>query len=170
LIKTRRSAIVTQFLADAFPSKLLPASTSAAGALQRAQTAFFIDTLISKVVPNYFAGIRAQNDEERTEAADKVVAAVLKEVEPLLKDAAPFFGGSSTITLAEVNTGSFILRILSAGTHDIGSASLNAKLEAQTPAFWKWANAVITNEHVTAGIWDEKKVNERTKKRFAKKL
>jgi hypothetical protein len=70
-------------------------------------TSYNTDTdldVIQKVIPQYWAGIRAATEEEKAEAADKIVAAVLKEVEPLLKNAAPFFGGSSTITLAEVSS------------------------------------------------------------------
>jgi hypothetical protein len=46
--------------------------------------------------------ISAPEEEARTAAAAQFVDAVVKEVEPLLADAAPFFGGSSKLTLAEV--------------------------------------------------------------------
>jgi len=166
------SAIVTQFLADTHassPKSLEPASNTVAGALARAQINFFVDAFTSKVVPNFYGGLRATTDEERNESADKLVAAVVKELEPLLQNAAPFFGGSDKITLAEVNTGSFIVRILSHGAHGLGAADLVEKIQAKAPAFYKWAEAVSKNEHVI-GIWDEKNVIERTKKRFAAKV
>ena len=40
--------------------------------------------------------------EEKEKVASDVVAAVKKEIEPLLESAAPFFGGSESLTLAEV--------------------------------------------------------------------
>jgi glutathione S-transferase len=96
------SGIVAQFLADAHPSHLVKTSNEPGGALQRARIAFFVDALISKVNPHFYAGVRAKDAQELEEAGKLLVAAVVKEVEPLLKDAAPFFGGSSRLTMAEV--------------------------------------------------------------------
>lgn len=44
----------------------------------------------------------AESDEKKEELAREVIAAVEKEIEPHLKDASPFFGGSSKLTMAEV--------------------------------------------------------------------
>ena len=98
------SAIVAQFLADLHPEGgLLPPSTSGPDALKRAQILWFADTFMSKV---WNAGIskslNAKTDAEAEEHAEKGVAGLVKEIEPLLKDANPFFGGSDRITLAEV--------------------------------------------------------------------
>ncbi len=46
--------------------------------------------------------MKAVDGEEKEKLGRDLVAAVEKEVEPLLKDAAPFFGGSKVMTLAEV--------------------------------------------------------------------
>ena len=40
--------------------------------------------------------------EEQEKLGDELVKAVEKEIEPLLESAAPFFGGSKKLTLAEV--------------------------------------------------------------------
>jgi len=96
------SAIVSQFLADQYPSHLVKTSSEPGGALQRARINFFVDALISKVQPNFYPQILAKTEEERTEKMNAFVNAVVKEIEPLLKDAAPFFGASSRLTLAEV--------------------------------------------------------------------
>lgn len=53
------SAVVSAFLADAFPSHLVPASTDAGGPLTRARIAFFVDTFMSKVNSNTFPLIKA---------------------------------------------------------------------------------------------------------------
>ena len=49
-----------------------------------------------------FALLREGTEEERAQKLGNLVGAVEKEVEPLLKDADPFFAGSKKITLAEV--------------------------------------------------------------------
>ncbi|KAA8651143.1 hypothetical protein EYZ11_009430 [Aspergillus tanneri] len=151
------SAIVAQFLADAHPSHLVPPSGSVDGALQRAQIAFFVDTFLSKVQPHVHASLRASTAAEIDAAADALVAAVETELEPLLaawKGPGPFFGGSDRLTLAEVLTGSFLLRILHYSDARIGllSARLPALLE-RTPRFKRWAEATVQQESVNF-IWD----------------
>jgi len=98
------SAIVSQFLADQYPSHLVKASSEPGGALQRARINFFVDAIFNKVQPNFYPQASAKTEAEKTEKMNAFVAAVVKEVEPLLKDAGPFFGGSSRLTLAEVRT------------------------------------------------------------------
>jgi glutathione S-transferase len=97
------SGLVSQFLADAHPSHLLPASDSSPTApLFRYRVNFFVDTYFTKVNTYLYAAIRATNDEEKKAKADEWVKAIEKEIEPLLHDANPFFGGSKEMTLAEV--------------------------------------------------------------------
>ncbi|CAG8976007.1 hypothetical protein HYALB_00007534 [Hymenoscyphus albidus] len=160
------SAIVSQFLVDAHPSHLLKSSGEEGGALQRARINFFVDTWFTKISPTYFPVLKAKG-EEKEEAAAKVVDAVVKEIEPLLADAGPFFGGSGRLTFAEVLTGSFIIRLLGFSKYpELVPASLPAGLEAKAPNFWKWASAVVKEESVTY-IWDEKAYAEATIKRLA---
>jgi glutathione S-transferase len=97
------SAIVSQFLVDAHPSHLEKASTDEGGPLQRAKINFFVDTFFSKANGLFFAAIRAEVGEEKDKAASSLVDAIVKEIEPLLADANPFFGGASKLTLAEVS-------------------------------------------------------------------
>lgn len=52
------------------------------------------------------AGVRAASDDQRDVAAEGLVNAVVKEVEPLLASTegkGPFFGGSEKLTFAEVS-------------------------------------------------------------------
>jgi len=98
------SGLVSQFLADAHPSHLLPASDgSPTASLFRYRVNFFVDTYFTKVNTYLYAAIRAINDEEKKTKADEWVKAIEKEIEPLLHDANPFFGGSKEMTLAEVS-------------------------------------------------------------------
>jgi len=164
------SAIVAQFLADAHPSHLLKASDAEGGPLQRARINFFVDAYFSKVQSLFYPIVKAKGEEKEVEAG-KFVDAVVKELEPLLQNASPFFGGSSKLTLAEVQTGSFILRVLGFAKYEhlnLLPKSLPTSLEAKAPAFWKWANAVV-NEKSVNYIFDEKAVAERTAARLAPK-
>lgn len=97
------SAIVATFLADNFPdSNFYPKShESPTSALTRARMTFFVDTWFTKVNTMLYPILRADG-EEKERLGKEVVAAVEKEIEPLLEGAGPFFGGSEVMTLAEV--------------------------------------------------------------------
>lgn len=113
------SAIVAQFLADAHPSHLVPTGGTPEAALARARLNFFVDTYFTKANSQYQKAIFAKTNEEAEEAAREFVKQLEKEVEPLLSDAAPYFGGSKTLTLAEVccmKMGDVALSILTLGT------------------------------------------------------
>jgi glutathione S-transferase len=97
------SSIIIQFLADFEPSTLLPPSNTPQGALFRARLNFFNDTWSTKVGSYMFSLFRAQSDAEKEKTSQEWVATVKKEIEPLLADAKPFFGGSDRLTLAEVS-------------------------------------------------------------------
>ena len=151
------SAVVAQFLADAHPSHLLPPSNSQDGALQRARIAFFVDTFFSKVQPHFQTSLRASTTEERDAAGEALVAAIKSELEHQLPEGSdgkgPFFGGSEKLTLAEVLTGSFLLRILSFHRQGLLSERLPSLLE-DTPRFKRWAEATVQQDSVNY-IWDE---------------
>lgn len=97
------SGIVSQFLTDAHPSHLVKTSSEEGGALERAKIAFFVDAFFSKAWAHAAAAQWATSEEVKNEKVDLLLAGIVKEVEPLLNDAAPFFGGSSRLTLAEVS-------------------------------------------------------------------
>ncbi|KAF2001850.1 glutathione-S-transferas-like protein omega 1 [Amniculicola lignicola CBS 123094] len=159
------SGIVSQFLVDAYPSHLFPAAGSPSGALKRARINFFVDTWFSKVGSHWFKILVAKSSEEKDTLTKEFLGLVGKEIEPLLKDAGPFFGGSDKFTLAEVLTAPFILRLYSLGNNDLLPKSIITGLDA-LPNFSKWAAEVIKQESVTY-IWDEEKVLVGTRKRIA---
>ncbi|KAF1734733.1 Glutathione S-transferase [Beauveria bassiana] len=183
------SAVVSQFLADAHPSHLVPTAGTPDAALQvrqtfhvaipqtiiltddnmlqRARIGFFVDTYFTKANSLSTKVAFAKTDAEAEEAAAEFVKQVAKEVEPLLADAAPYFGGSKTLTLAEVLTGSFLLRLFALPKHGVVTDSLVKDLPTKTPNFYKWASKVIEHPSVT-GIWNEEKVVAGTKARLEK--
>lgn len=70
--------------------------------------AFFADTFVGKVNLNMYQILKAEG-EEKEKLGSELVEAVRKEIEPLLEGAGPFFGGSQSITLAEVRANLTIL-------------------------------------------------------------
>ncbi|KAF2812398.1 thioredoxin-like protein [Mytilinidion resinicola] len=160
------SGIVSQFLADAHPSHLLPTSNTPEGALKRARINFFVDTWFSKIGSFQFKILLEQDEAKQEEIVKEFLALVEKEIEPLLKDAAPFFGGSEKLTLAEALTAPFALRNSSLSKHGALPASLGKGLDA-LPNYSKWAKAVIAQESVTY-IYDEEAVVKGTVARVAK--
>ncbi|PSN60967.1 thioredoxin-like protein [Corynespora cassiicola Philippines] len=159
------SGIVSQFLADAYPSHLLPASGTPEAALTRARINFFVDTWFSKVGSYWYRILQIDSVEDKEALSKEFIGLVAKEIEPLLKDANPFFGGSSKITLAEALTAPFILRIYSFAKADLLPQSIISGFNA-LPNFSKWAAETIKQESVTY-IWDEEAVQSSTKKKIA---
>lgn len=161
------SAIVSWLIADAYPGKLVLASTEKGGPQQRARISFFVDTYFSKFQSGLFKLFGNVSEAESVAIIESAVATLVKEIEPLLADASPFFGGSSKITLAEVLTGSFVIRLLSLGKAGIYPSNFLGLIEQQAPRFWKWAKEVSIHPSVI-GIYDENAIVEGTRARIAK--
>ncbi|KAI1134774.1 glutathione S-transferase domain-containing protein [Hypoxylon sp. FL0543] len=161
------SAIISNFLADAFPSHLLPVSNAPGGALLRARIAFFVDAFISKANGNFYKAQFAKTDDEVEGFVKEYVDAIVKEVEPLLTNAAPFFNGSDKLTQAEVLTGSFVVRLFTLPKHGVLPEHILSDLSAKAPNFYRWGKAVSKHPSVL-GIYDEEKIAARTKERLAK--
>lgn len=156
------SEIVARFLADAYPSHLVPTSNEPGGALRRARVSLFVDAYMSKFNSALLGIYTAKSQEEIDALVEKAVAGLVKEVEPLLADANPFFGGSDKLTLAEVLTGSFVIRLDSLTKAGIYPKALWSAIEEKTPNFIKWAKAVSTHPSVTS-IYNERVIVEGTK-------
>lgn len=158
------SGVVSTFLADAYPSHLLPASGSPEAALTRARINFFVDTWFSKAGSHFYKILMLDSDEEKAKLSKELVDVVGKEIEPLLKDAKPFFGGSGKVTLAEALTAPFIIRMYGLARRDILPKSIASGFDA-LPNFSKWAAEVIKQESVTY-IYDEEAIIAGTLKRI----
>ncbi|KAF2773379.1 thioredoxin-like protein [Teratosphaeria nubilosa] len=161
------SAIVVQFLADSFPSAFLPASKESPFApLQRARINFFVDTWNTKVASLQYPTMKATGA-EKDQKLSEWIAAVKKEIEPLLADAAPFFGGSKELTFAEAISAPFLIRWYSfANDGELLPKSFVEELN-YLPNFSKWANAVVKHKSVLT-IYDEQAVVQGTKDRLKK--
>ena len=99
------SSIIAQFLADSVPTThLTPRTGDAQGALVREKMAVFVETYFSRANIYYYRAIEAMTNEAADELGKRYVDAIADEVEPLLHDAKPFFGGSEKLTMAEVSS------------------------------------------------------------------
>lgn len=143
---------------------LAPSSETPVGAFARARLNYFIDTWNTKVGTFMFKLFGAQTLADRERLGTEWVAAVKKEIEPLLADANPFFGGSRRLTLAEVNVAPFLLRIWALAAADIIPKSVTDGLES-LPNFNKWAKTVMQVPTVQ-GIWNEPTFIDRTQARL----
>lgn len=95
------SGLITQFLVDSHPSHLLKSSSDPGGALQRFNVAFFVDSYM-KAHSFFDTAVYSCDQEQEATATQKYIDAIVSNIEPLLVDAAPFFGGSCRLTFAEV--------------------------------------------------------------------
>lgn len=143
------SAIVSTFLADMYPKDgFYPAPrASPYSALTRAKMSFFVDTFFTKVNSLFYPAMKADGKEKEAKG-DELVTAVKNEIEPLLKDAGPFFGGSQELTLAEALTAPFVIRYQTFS--ELGPMSKNVQegLE-KLPNYSKWSKAIWSKESVT---------------------
>ncbi|KAF4951332.1 hypothetical protein FGADI_7530 [Fusarium gaditjirri] len=163
------SSLIVQFLLDSHPSHLLKGSTEPSGALQRFRMGYFVDMYFVKVHPIFDKIVYADGSPAKDMAVDEYVGSVAKHVEPLLSNAAPFFGASQRLTLVEALTGPFLLRVLKYPNHEmLVPARLVKDLTLRAPSFWKWAQAVISEPSVTS-VWNENLVVERTLEKIEKK-
>lgn len=144
------SAIVVQFLADLYPSHLCPPPTTPESALRRAHMSFFIDAYWTKFHTHLFRLFEAPTAADEAHVVRAAVDGLVREVEPLLGDAAPFWGGSDRLTLAEVVTGPFVVRAVALSRHGVYPHGLNEQIEAAAPRFWRWARAVCEHPSITA--------------------
>jgi glutathione S-transferase len=160
------SGIVSQFLADSYPSHLLPPSNASNGALTRARIGFFVDTFFTKVNGKIFEGLRAADDSGKAAASAEVFGAIKKEIEPLLENAGPYFNGAAKMTLAEALTGPFVLRLHAYARAGLLAETLEGELKG-LPNYSAWAGNLVKQECVTC-IWDEEGTMKRTKVRIEK--
>jgi len=162
------SGIITQFLCDAYPSHLLPAPTTPKAALERARIAFFVDTFTSKIASQVTGIALAATPEDQEQRCEGVIKVVENEISPLLEDAAPFFANSREMTLAEVNTASFVLRIYTFGkpVYGLYPKFLLPRLNEIKP-WQKWVDTLLGSTRVTE-IFQEEEFMSRIKPAFEK--
>jgi len=144
------------------------ANRDATAALKRAKINFFVDTYIGKAQPLIHSVLATTDVATKAQRANECVDFIDKQLAPLLADAKPFFGGSSKLTLAEVLTASFVIRLYSYAKPGIELFPQEALERIRKIGNWqKWADAVMAHESV-AGIYKEEEVIGELKRWLAK--
>lgn len=95
---------------------------------------------MSKVGGYWYQMLMKEDKAEQKALAAEFVEKLTKEIEPLLKDVAPFFGGSKKLTLAEVSTASYLSGKIDADM----SLGLDRALHSSDLQFFK--------ERISAGV------------------
>ncbi|KAK3706631.1 hypothetical protein LTR37_012640 [Vermiconidia calcicola] len=166
------SGIVAQFLCDSFPSPLLPSTREDPTApLRRARVNFFIDTWNSKLSSSQMGVMKAPSA-EKDDKVKEWVATIEKEIEPLLantSDKAPFFGGSTELTFAEVIVAPFLVRSFAFAKQGKYVPSSFMKMVEGLPNFSRWSKAVSEHPSVTK-IYNEKESTEGFAKKYGKMM
>lgn len=103
---------------------------------------------------------------EKQGLVDAWVAAAKKEIEPLLADAGPFFGGSKELTMAEAIVAPFLLRWYTMADDTFIPKSLVTGLE-ELPNFKKWSEAVRSHPSALK-IWEPEKFMEGFLRKYGK--
>lgn len=164
------SAIIAQFLADTQPegsakNPLLPRAGSPESALFRARIALFADVWMAKLFPLFAKALYgAKSLDEATAAGAELNEGIKTRLEPLLVGAAPFFGGSQTLTMAEVMVAPFALRIFALSRGGVMPSSVVDGLEDKAPNFYRWAHAVMEHPSVRT-VFEKGDVVEATRHR-----
>ncbi|KAK7885230.1 hypothetical protein LTR67_010721 [Exophiala xenobiotica] len=162
---------IVAFLTDLYPSHLTPAiatlpspspspspdaDMAIAKAHLRYRMSFFIDTFFSKVNPYMFRLVGADNPQTQAKLVDECIALLEKEIEPLLADANPYFGGSDRITVVEAMTTPFTLRLHDFADGQIFPSSLAQRMtdSVKLPNFARWLDLCMAHPSVTY-VWDK---------------
>ncbi|RPA92804.1 thioredoxin-like protein [Choiromyces venosus 120613-1] len=161
------SGIVSTFLTDLKDNHLVPLPGTPDAALKRARINFFVDTYFSKAQPLVHSAITATDAATKTKHADDLVDVIEKQLAPLLSDAKPFFGGSSRLTLAEVLTASFVIRLYAYSKPGADLFPLEAVEKVKKIPNWqKWADALLVHDSVM-GTFQEEDVIRGVKRKLA---
>ncbi|KAF3063159.1 hypothetical protein CFAM422_010104 [Trichoderma lentiforme] len=162
------SAVIVRFLADCHSSHLQQTNLpDPAAAFVHARVALFADIWVSRIVPEMLGGARSQDAKEKELSATKLATIVKENVEPALHDAAPFFAGHARMTMAEVLTAPFLIRLYAYSEASLLPTSLKNELQSLSK-FSAWADRVISQESVTY-VWDQEAVISKSKSRMAVK-
>lgn len=126
---------------------------------------FFIDAYWTKFHTILFQLFEAPTKRDEEGIIDDAITGIKKELEPLLADASPFWGGSDKLTLAEVMMGPFVIRAVTLSKHGVYPTSLYSRIEAETPRFHKWAIATSSHPSITRLVDEDVIVNRSVAKR-----
>ncbi|KAK9464635.1 thioredoxin-like protein [Lipomyces arxii] len=142
------SAITTEFVADLFPE----AGLISTDAFERAEGRLMADRYMELLFPLY----RDTVFKADSTAVGKTFEAIDKFL-PFLKNANPFFGGATSITLHEIMIAPFIARYFTLLESDFVDASIYKTLstDPKYSYFFTWASNILSSPGLV-GTYDKK--------------
>ncbi|EGX53157.1 hypothetical protein AOL_s00006g535 [Orbilia oligospora ATCC 24927] len=163
------SLMIIYFLGNLFPNHLAPTpERGVAAAINRTRIFWFVSTWENKITPLFEKVYMASfgGEREAKEVEDLVVAAIKKEVEPLLEkeeddNGGVFLGGKDKFTVAEIVAAPVLLRLFAFADSGLLPQSFKKNL-LDLPNFGKWARELVKNESLLKG-WDEARFVEGSK-------
>jgi glutathione S-transferase len=169
------SALICHFLLDLAPSwgeefaaranEIFPQGHDLATATRRYRLKLFLDT--------HFEKLRAAGRslvQQRTKEAQQAFVTAAKELDLVCPQPGNFFGDSKTVTLVEVLTGPYLMRVDANMRWGLmpDADGISDSLQAEAPKFYAWMKLLAADEGVKAGTWDEEAQHKYTNKAFAK--
>ncbi|KAJ1956501.1 hypothetical protein GGI12_005291 [Dipsacomyces acuminosporus] len=137
------SLVISEFIADKFPE----AQLVSADATERAQLRLFVEIFSSRIIPHIFGLLRAAAKEDQEKLSASLLAGIKEANDELIKQRkqpsgknGPFWYGNK-FSLAEINTASFINRLVSV-IHWRGFAVPQTD---EFAAYNKWAEAIYAH-------------------------
>jgi glutathione S-transferase len=166
------SALICHFLLDlargwggefaARADEIFPQGHDLATATRRYRQSLFLDT--------YFANLRAAGrslQQRRTEEAQQAFVTAAKELDPVCPQPGHYFGDSKTISLVEVLSGPYLMRVDANIRWGLmpDASGISDRLQVEAPKFYAWMKMLAADEGIKAGTWNEevqhKYMNER---------
>jgi glutathione S-transferase len=159
------SNVITEFVADAFPdAHLRPEGHSADSVLKSARMRLFVEVWQSKVQSSIFAPFFGPGDKD---APTKIVNGLKNDIVPLLKQyGGPYVLGKE-ISLGDILTHSFLLRLFAFAKAGFYGEGLYDQLQS-IKEVKEWHDAIEARESVKK-TWNEKDVVENYRKRLEAK-
>ena len=160
------SNVIAEFVADLFPqAHLRPEGNSADSALKAAKMRLFVEVWQSKVQSNIFTPIFGSGDPKA--AGSKIVDGLKNDISPLLKEYnGPYVLGKD-ISMADVLTHSFLLRLFAFAKAGFYGEGVYEQFES-IKEVKEWHDALEARESVKK-TWNEKAVVDGIKKFLEKK-
>ena len=169
------SALICHFLLDLAPSwggefaaradEVRPRGHGLATATKRYRQNLFLDT--------YFEQLRAAGrslQHQHTEEARQAFVTAAKELNPVCPQPGHYFGDSETISLVEVLTGPYLMRVDAHMRWELmpDPGWFSEKLQVEAPNFYAWMKMLAADERIKAGTWDEEGQRKYLRERLRK--
>ena len=156
------SALICRVLLDLAPGwggefaaradEISPRGHDLATVTRRYRQSLFLDTYFENL---RVAGRSLRN--QRTDEAQQAFVTAAKELDPLCPRQGLYFGDSKAISLVEVITGPYLMRLDAYMRWGLipDAAGYSDRLQKEAPNFYAWMKMLAADERIKAGVWEE---------------